>query len=432
LLPDKQNYNGRKLKSQPQYAKTLEQSDFVKEHPVQKPKYRLLLSPEIISELETEFPKRINNLENMIKMKFLSLGFTVEVAIYKRLDKHTTTDKTFHVTFEKSDDALSVLALVDKGQLNFKMSEARPSPKYQVNFVVLCNVNVYEGKCFNKKVRELHEGDIVTANQERGNKLRIIMYCPKGCDIWYYLRGWVLQQERDKEQLKRMELVNRKVKTDDKRSSVNRKTPTDCPSMKDTYLRAFRANTSVCVYSGGVGPSSMVICQLPRGAIVYENWRWKSMMGIIKTDSHGRALLKNNGEPQHFGWVHLRNKFSGISQLTLLPTDRWFLLRFNRDMNNLRKAKRWSLSPLFATPCYGTGRPDNLVMLQDPLSVNTQVSSKSYGTNPPNRARFVSPKVVTNSSGETAEIKMVGPRKYLGQSPGELTAQEVQESYVRE
>merc|ERR1719285_884397 len=91
------------------------------------------------------------------------------------------------------------------------MNEARPSPSYHVKFIVLRPVIVYEGKCFNRNVQVLQKGDIVTANQERGNKLRIIKYCLNGSKIQHELKGWVLLQTKEKELLRRIELVDGKI-----------------------------------------------------------------------------------------------------------------------------------------------------------------------------------------------------------------------------
>ena len=79
-----------------------------------------------------------HDLELTIQMKFLSLRIPVEVTAYTRLDKHRTSDKTFTVTFQSSAHARAALQLIEQRRLDFRMNEARPSPRYHVKFIVLC------------------------------------------------------------------------------------------------------------------------------------------------------------------------------------------------------------------------------------------------------------------------------------------------------
>jgi len=281
-----------------------------------KPKYRLLLNPAMRQRLEQEFPRCGHDLEITIQMKFLSLGFHVKVTAYTRLDKHRTSDKTFTVTFESSTDARVALQLIEQRQLDFRMNEARPSPRYHVKFIVLCRLSVYEGKCFGRRVRELQKGDIVTANQERGNKLRIIRYCPRGSKIQHELKGWVLLQTKEKELLRRIELVDGGIVMKARRFSFIKK-----PALENIspYCVPFKALNQVHVYNGNKKPSNTVIAQLNPGTIVYADEWLGSMLRIVKTDACGIIELGHNARPQPYGWVMFRRIEDGQPQFECVP-----------------------------------------------------------------------------------------------------------------
>jgi len=170
---------------------------------IKKRKFRLLLNPVVRAQLEREFPQHYQSLELKIEAKFSSLGIPVEVEAYNRLDKHKTSDKTFTVIFNSARAAKCCLNLIKYYQLDFKMREARPSPNYHVKFVVLRQVSLYGGKCFGQRIRVLQRRDIVTANQERGNKLRIVKLLAHGSNENADVHGWVLHQTKEEELLRR-------------------------------------------------------------------------------------------------------------------------------------------------------------------------------------------------------------------------------------
>merc|ERR1719397_1718509 len=176
--------------------------------------------------------------------------------------------------------ATVALQLIEQGHLDFRMNEARPSPSYHVKFIVLHRVSVYEGKCFSRRVRDLQKGDIVTANQERGNKLRIIKHCPRGSKIQNEVKGWVLLQTKEKELLRRIELVNGKIVMKERRFSLTNKQTSEHIATK--YV-PFKALDQVQVYNGHQEPFSTVIDQLNPGSVVYGDKLVGSMLRIITT-----------------------------------------------------------------------------------------------------------------------------------------------------
>jgi hypothetical protein len=281
-----------------------------------KPKYRLLLNPAMRQKLEWEFPRYKHDLEITIQMKFQSLGIPVEVKAYTRLDRHRTRDKTFTVTFQSSVYERAALQLIEQGRLDVRMNEARPSPSYHVKFIVLCRVGVYEGKCFRRRFGELKKGDIVTANQERGNKVRIIIRCPRGSNIQHELKGWILLRTKDKELLRRIELVQGEIVEKGSRVFASKKPASENISPKCMPLRALN---QVQVYSGNEEPSNRVIDQLNPGTVVCGDKLLGSMLRIIKLDACGDIQLGYNAEPQPYGWVMLRRYEDDQPQFAFFP-----------------------------------------------------------------------------------------------------------------
>jgi len=94
--------------------------------------------------------------------------------------------------------------LIRKKRLDFRIKEARPSASYHVKYLVLCRVNVIGGKYFSIPCGVLQPGDIVTANQKRGNKLRIIRHCFRGSKVEHELKGWVQLNSNEKKLLRRI------------------------------------------------------------------------------------------------------------------------------------------------------------------------------------------------------------------------------------
>merc|ERR1719192_377826 len=126
----------------------------------------------------------------MIELKYLNLNLVVEVIAYSRQDKNVdkaSDPKAFNIIFDSYKDAKIALDMTRNGELDFIMKEARPSPNYFVKYYVIYEACVWLGKCFNKPVCQLQVGDIVTANQLKGNKLRIFRCCPFGSHVEYDL-----------------------------------------------------------------------------------------------------------------------------------------------------------------------------------------------------------------------------------------------------
>jgi len=284
-----------------------------------KRKFRLLLHPLVEVKLEGEFPHLSNDLEAMIQAKFHSLGIKpVEVKAYRRLDRHKTDDKTFSVIFESSQDARAALR---DPRLDFVMSEARPSPSYHVRFAVLRRVSVYEGKCFGKRVLELRKGDIVTANQERGNKLRIIRHRAYGSDMEYELNGWVLLRTKEEELLRRIELVEGDSLMKERRRPAPPKEQSVVKQQRN-YPRPAKCNpyrvlADVQVWKGR-RDSSIVLGRLERGDVVWANQQKGCMLRIVRTDRWGKIRKDRSLKPESWGWVSMRRK-DGKQLLELMP-----------------------------------------------------------------------------------------------------------------
>jgi len=309
----KYKYN---MKSRRPEKMSMEEDSLFADELTKKPKYRLLLNSVVKVKLEKEFPMYVHDLNLTIQMKFLSWGIPVEITTYTRLDCHRTSDKTFTVIFQSSTDERAALQLIQEERLDFRMKEARPSPRYHVKFIVLCMASVYEGKSFDRRVWELQKGDIVTANQERGNKLRIIKRCPCGSKVQHELKGWVLLQTKEKELLRRIELVDGEIVEKERRFPFIRK-----PASKQVSSTCvpFRSLDQVHVYNGNEVLSSKVIDQLNLGAVVYGDMLMGYMLRIIKTDACGNIQLGHNAEPQLYGWVMLHRIEDGQPLFEVAP-----------------------------------------------------------------------------------------------------------------
>jgi len=205
-------------------------------------------------------------------------------------------------------------------RLDFVMSEARPSPSYHVRFLVLRRVSVYEGKCFGKRVLELRKGDIVTANQERGNKLRIIRHRAYGSDMEYELNGWVLLRTKEEELLRRIELVEgdslmkeRRRPAPTKEQSVV-KQPRNYP--RPAKCNPYRVLADVQVWRGR-RDSSIVVGRLEPGEVVWANQQKGCMLRVVRMDRWGNIRKDRCLKPESWGWVSMRRK-DGKPQLELI------------------------------------------------------------------------------------------------------------------
>merc|ERR1719233_1721230 len=291
---------------------------------VKKRKFRLMINPVMERKLKAEFPRYSNDLESMIKQKYWSLGIPVEVKAYRRQDKNvdkTTSTKAFNLIFDCYRDVKAALELTENKQLDFQMKEARPSPNYLVKYMVMYTILVFEGKCFSKQIRDLqlYKGTIVTANQLKGNKLRIISYCPAGTNYERSISGWVLLQTKEKELLRRVNYIDGEIVMIENRPNFETLIPKEnqtIESQKTVHktnpqrvsaarCSPFKVLSEVEVCKGRKEPT--VVGKLKPNQIVWANQHKGSMLRIVKTE-HGDIKLDHEFKPEIWGWVSLRRK----------------------------------------------------------------------------------------------------------------------------
>jgi len=289
---------------------------------IRKRKFRLMINTEMENKLKEEFREHAHNLTQMIILKYQSLNLFVEVKAYRRQDKNvdkTTNLKAFNIIFDGYGDAKTALDLTKTGELNFKMKEARPSPKYFVKYIVMYEVCVYLGKCFSKPVCHLKKGDIVTANQLKGNKLRIIRCRRSGMDR--DIHGWVLLQTKEREHLRRIDYVDGEIIMTENRPNFETIMPKEqqiihpskCTTQRTNPRRVsaarcspFRVLTYVEVCKGRKEPT--VVDVLKPNSVVWANQHKGSMLRIVKMDRAGRIKFDHDQKPEPWGWVSLRKK----------------------------------------------------------------------------------------------------------------------------
>jgi len=174
----------------------------------------------------------------------------------------------------------------------------------------------------------MHRGDIVTANQLEGNKIRIIKWCPAGGEIDFDLRGWVLLKTEDINLLRRID--NRREKKVN--GKFGRKSAVVSPLLliqmivgqhsgknqkqvchKSNPKRVSAANFSpfkvlveLEVRRGRRAPA--VIGRLKPGRIVWANQHKGSMLRIMKMDRCGNIVVDANLKPKNWGWVCLQRR----------------------------------------------------------------------------------------------------------------------------
>jgi len=291
---------------------------------VKKRKFRLMINPVMERKLKAEFPRYSNDLESMIKQKYWSLGIPVEVKAYRRQDKNvdkTTSTKAFNLIFDSYRDVKAAMELTDSQQLDFTMKEARPSPNYLVKYMVMYSILVFEGKCFSKQIGDLqlYKGDIVTANQLKGNKLRIIRYRPAGTEYERDISGWVLLQTKEKELLRRVNYIDGEIVMIENRPNFETLIPkehqtveaqkavhkTNPQRVSAARCSPFKVLSEVEVCKGRKEPT--VVGKLKPNQIVWANQHKGSMLRIVKTE-HGDIKLDHEFKPQIWGWVSLRRK----------------------------------------------------------------------------------------------------------------------------
>merc|ERR1719285_1459355 len=291
---------------------------------VKKRKFRIMINPEMESKLQDEFSNFSNDLKEQIELKYRKLNLVVEVKAYCRQDKNVEKGsdlKAFNIIFDSYRDAKTALDMTRDGELDSIMKEARPSPNYCVKYIVMYESCVWLGKCFSKLVCRLKKGDIVTANQLKGNKLRIIRCHSLGSYAEYDLRGWVLLQTKEKELLRRIDYLDGEIVITENRPNYETLIPREqqiIQPIKSNMQRTnpmrvsaarcspFRVLTWVELCKGR--KEQTVIGMLKPNRIVWANQHKGSMLRIVKMDSEGSITLDEQQKPQTWGWVALRKK----------------------------------------------------------------------------------------------------------------------------
>jgi len=180
---------------------------------------------------------------------------------------------------------------------------------------------VYEGKCFSKQIGELqlHQGDIVTANQLKGNKLRIIRYCSAGTNYEREISGWVLLQTKEKELLRRVNYIDGEMVMIENRPNFETLIPKEQQTMESqktvhktnpqrvsaARCSPFKVLAEVEVCKGRKEPT--VVGRLKPNQIVWANQHKGSMLRIVKME-RGDIKLDHEFKPEIWGWVSLRRK----------------------------------------------------------------------------------------------------------------------------
>merc|ERR550534_2764148 len=265
----------------------------------------------------------------MIVMKYRANGIPVKVEAYHRKDQDKANVQAFNIIFENERDVRKAFELVETGHLFFSLREARPSPTYHVRYEVMHPVGVFEGKCFRQQqIHQLWKGDIVTANQIKGNKVRIIKYCPVECKIEFDLQGWVLLQKKDMDLLRRLdfreeqEIVGKpeSVSIIEKPLLQNPQIPRQrCSAVQNQILHKanpqrvsatncspFKVLVEVEVRKGRKEPA--IVGRLKPGNIVWANQHKGSMLRIMKMDYSGNIVYGSTLKPEVWGWVCLQRR----------------------------------------------------------------------------------------------------------------------------
>jgi len=280
---------------------------------VQKKRFRLVIDREKEIELIAENYPSCRSLSDIIVMKYRSLGIPVQVKAYHRQDKDKTNSKAFNISFKNSKDISHAFSLGKKGRL-FPILEARPSPTNHVRYEVMEPTGVFEGKCFrHQQIHQLRKGDVVTANQLKGNRIRIIKWCPAGYKMNLDLQGWVLVNTKDVDLLRRIyyweadESVVNKDRSSTSSYSLQKQMFNKCNPQRVSPANCcpFKVLVEVEVRKGRKEPA--IVGRLKPGDIVWANQHKGSMLRIIKqmnSDIVGDSTVK----PEVWGWVCLQRK----------------------------------------------------------------------------------------------------------------------------
>jgi len=307
---------------------------------VQKRKFRLLIDRQREAQIRAEIYPPGFRLKDMIVMKYASLGIPVEVESYHIQDQGKTNVKAFNIIFENSWDVKKAFDLVVRGQLFFSLREARPSPTYHVKYEVIYPAGVFEGKCFRQQqIHQLRKGDIVTTNQLKGNKVRIIKWCPVGSKIQVDISGWVLLRTKEMFLLRRIEHRVEKqpvVKSESRSTILNpvlqnpklgqplsrreRQILQKCNSKRVSAANCspFKVLVEVEVRKGR--KESTIVGLLKPGRIAWANQHKGSMLRIMKMDHSGNIVYGSTMKPEVWGWVCLQRRGEKPRLLRILNT----------------------------------------------------------------------------------------------------------------
>jgi len=300
-------------------------NDLFGEEFIKKRKFRLLINPDVENWIRAEYQQYSSDLGDMIEMKWHSLSIPVKITEYIRADKDKTNDKAFIIVFENYWDVQKAFNLVESGKLPFPMREARPSPSYHVKYEVLQPTTVFEGKCFIQRLgEELHKGDVVTANQLKGNKLRIIKCIRFGSDIEYALHGWVLLRHKHTDFLRVIGQLTVEIptcaggrpwnNTEEVVGSPRKITQKAKPQrVSAAKCSPFKVLTELKVFNGRKEPT--VVGLLTPGSMVWANQHKGSMLRIVKMDEEGSIKLDRQFKPEVWGWVCLKRKVDETPRL---------------------------------------------------------------------------------------------------------------------
>jgi len=308
---------------------------------VQKRKFRLLIDRQREAQIRAEIYPPGFRLKDMIVMKYVSLGIPVEVESYHIQDQGKTNVKAFNIIFENSWDVKKAFDLVVRGQLFFSLREARPSPTYHVKYEVIYPAGVFEGKCFRQQqIHQLRKGDIVTTNQLKGNKVRIIKWCPVGSKVQIDISGWVLLRTKEMFLLRRIEHREEKqimVKPESRSTILNpvlqnpkilgqprrrkeRHILHKCNSKRVSAANCspFKVLVEVEVRKGR--KESTIVGLLKPGRIAWANQHKGSMLRIMKMDHSGNLVYGSTMKPEVWGWVCLQRRGEKPRLLRILNT----------------------------------------------------------------------------------------------------------------
>lgn len=303
--------------------------------------FRLLIDQQTESQLKAEFQPYCLRLSDIIRLKYRFLGIPVEVERCQYQPQYEINVKAFNIMFDNSQDVSKAFNLIHNGELGFSLRKARPSPSYHVKYEVLNSVGVFRGKCFRRKwIHQLQKGDIVTANQLKENKIRILKWRPAGGEIDFDLLGWVLLKTKDAHLLRRLDhrgenkidgrfrsrsavvsplLLIQKIIGQHSGTSKKQVCHNSNPQrVSAANFSPFQVLVEIEVRKGRREPA--VIGRLKPGRIVWANQHKGSMLRIMKMDQRGNIVVDANLKPKNWGWVCLQRRGDAKPRLVRITT----------------------------------------------------------------------------------------------------------------